>query len=89
MISKLNLMLEHTYFKNGSSGPAFFWQTQIQTIEYGLNDAMRIKKKELILMIYSLTPSDINFHTTSMSNGILENSEKSWSAGTILILSML
>ena len=32
-------------FENVSNGPAFLWKTQIQTIEYGLNDMIRIKKK--------------------------------------------
>ena len=35
-------------------GPTFLWQTQIQTIEHGLNDAMRIEKNDVI-------PSDMNF----------------------------
>ena len=31
---------------------------QIQTIKYGLNDAKRIKKKQVTLILYSFTPSD-------------------------------
>ena len=68
--------------KNGSSGPAFFWQAQLQKIEWYNTD----KKKEFIMMIYSLTPSDVSFHTIWTSEVILANflSEKSWSAEPFL-----
>ena len=36
--------LEHNLFKNVSNGPAFWWQTQIQTLENDLNDTIRIKE---------------------------------------------
>ena len=52
--------LEHNLCKNVFMGPAFLWQTQIQTIEYGLNDTIRITKNEVILMLYTFTPSDFN-----------------------------
>ena len=39
----------------------FLWQTQIQMIEYGLNDMIRIKKKQVILILYSFLHSDKNF----------------------------
>ena len=32
-------------------------------MEYGLNDAKRIKKKKVTLKLYSFTPSDMNFQT--------------------------
>ena len=35
--------LKYNLFKNVAS---FLWQTQIQTIEYGLNDTIRIKRKK-------------------------------------------
>ena len=34
---------------------------QILIIEYGLNDTIQIKKKELTLIFYSYTPSNVNF----------------------------
>ena len=39
--------LEHDLFKNVSKGPAFWGQTQIQTIEYGFNDTIRIRTMKL------------------------------------------
>ena len=30
----------------------FLWQTLIQTIEYSINDAIRIDKKQFILILY-------------------------------------
>ena len=36
-----------------------------------LSDTIRIKKERIYLMIYSLTPFDINFHTILMSKVIL------------------
>ena len=59
----LLLDLDHNFFKNVSKGPAFSRPTQIQTLEYGLDDAMRIKKKDLVLIEYSCAPSDMNFQT--------------------------
>ena len=59
-------MLEHNFFKNVSKAPAFSRPTQIQTLKYGLDDAMRIKKKDLVLLEYSFTPSDNNFQTIWM-----------------------
>ena len=72
-------------------GPAFSRPTQIQTLEYGLDDAMRIKKKDLVLLEYSFTPSDMSFQTIWIPKGILKKnfSRNSWSLVTILILSML
>ena len=57
----------------------------------GLNDTIRIKKNEVDLILYSFTPSDMNFQTIWMSKVFLAKSlsEKSWSLGTILILGML
>ena len=45
--------------------------------------------KEFIMMIYSLTPSDFNFHTIWTSKVISANYfvRKRWSAGTIIMLS--
>ena len=54
-----------------SKGRAFSSQTQIQTLEYGLDVAMRIKEKDYILIEYSFTPSDMNFQTIWMPKGIL------------------
>ena len=52
---------------------------QIQPTKYGLYDAIRIKKKELILIIWSYTPSDMNVETILMPKLILtqKNSQKS------------
>ena len=36
---------------------------QIQTIKYGPNDTKMIKKKQVTLILYLFTPSDMNFHT--------------------------
>ena len=49
------------------------WQAQIQTIEYDLNDAKRKKKKQVTLILYSFTRSDMNFQTILM---LKENLEK-------------
>ena len=49
--------LEHNFFKNVSKGLAFSRRTQIQTLEYGLDDAMRIKKERPCIdriLIYTL-----------------------------------
>ena len=67
-------------------------QTQIQTLKYGLDDAMRIKKKDLVLIEYSFTSySDMNFQPIWMPKGILTKiwSRNRWSLVTIIILSML
>ena len=37
-------LLEHNLFKNVSKWVISLWQTQIQTIKYGLNDKKKIKK---------------------------------------------
>ena len=58
---------------NVSKGPAFSRPSQTQTLEYGLDDAMRIKKKDLVLIEYSFTPSDMNFQTIWVPQGILTN----------------
>ena len=44
-------ILEHNFFKDMSKGPAFLRQTQIQTLEYGLDDAMPIKTNDLVLIL--------------------------------------
>ena len=49
--------LEHNLFKNVSKKSLFLWQKQIQAIEYGPNDAIRIKKEASYfdtLLIYTL-----------------------------------
>ena len=56
-----HLELEHNLFKNVSKGPAFLWQTQIQTTKYGLSDTLRIKENKVILILYSFTPYEMNF----------------------------
>ena len=63
--------LEHNLFTNVSEGTAFLWQTQIQTINHGLYDMIRIKSKELLFILYSFTPSDINFQSILMPKVIL------------------
>ena len=67
------LWLEHNSFKNVlSKGPAFLWISQIQTIEYGLNHTIWIKKQSYsILMLYSFIPSDMDFQTILMPKVIL------------------
>ena len=42
---------------------------QIQTIDYDFKDKIRTKK-EVILIPYSFTPSDMNFKTILISRGI-------------------
>ena len=60
-------------------------------IKYGLNDAIRVKKKEDLLIIDPFLPSNMNFETILMPKVNLAKilSEKSWSVRTILNLSML
>ena len=57
MKNHASLLLKHNLFKKVSKGPAILWQTQIQTIEFGLNDTIRILKNEVILILYSFTGS--------------------------------
>ena len=47
-------------------------------IKYGLNDTKRIKKKQVTLILYSFTPSDMNFQTYLLPKMILakKNSQK-------------
>ena len=54
------ILVEHSWFKNVSKGPAF------QTIEYSLNDKIRIKKKETASILYSFAPTYMNFQMISM-----------------------
>ena len=42
-----------------------------KTIKYGLNDLKRIKKKQVILILYPFTPSDNNFQTILLPKMIL------------------
>ena len=64
------LFLEHNLFKNVSKWPAFLWQAQIQTIEYGLlwynTDLWRY-------INYSFTSSfsDMNFQMILIPKGIV------------------
>ena len=71
-------------------------QRQIQTIRYGLNDTKMIKKKQLTLILYSFTPSDMNFVAILMHKVILaknlsqkfthfENSNLKYALGIYLI----
>ena len=39
----------------------FCGKTEIQTIKYGLNDLKLIKKEQVTLILYSFTPSEMNF----------------------------
>ena len=69
------------------------WQTQIQTIKYGLNDTKRIKKKkETIyidtLLIYTLW-YEISKDFDAQSNFRKKIVTKNLLTWTILILSML
>ena len=78
--------LKHNLFKNVSNWVTFFWQTQIQTIKYGLNDTKRIKEKQVTLTLYSFTPSDTNFQTNLNYQVILAKflSQKIYSLETFL-----
>ena len=80
-------ILELIFFKNVTKASASSRRTQIQTLEYGLDDAMRIKKKDFVLIENSFTPSDMNFQTIWMPKVILTKiwSRNSWSLATILI----
>ena len=62
---------EINLFKNVSKWAIFLRQTQIQTINYGLNDTKRIKKKQVILILYSFAHSDMNFQTVLLPKVIL------------------
>ena len=50
--SKTITVLERNLFKNVSKGPAFLWQTQIQTIE--LPSMIRYKWKRKRFLVYTL-----------------------------------
>ena len=64
-MGKFVVWLEHNLLRMYlRDQPAFLWQTQIQKIEYGLNDTIRMKKKEVTL--YPFTPSDMSFWTIWM-----------------------
>ena len=65
-----SLSLEHNLFKNVYTTAAFLWQTQIQTIIYGLNN---FDKKKIILILYLFTTSEINLQTILMPKVILAN----------------
>ena len=56
-----------------------------------LNMALMIKKKQVTLILFSFTPSDMNFQTFLLLKGILAktNSQKNLLTQTILILSIL
>ena len=85
-------LLKHNLFKNVSNWVTFLWQTQIQTIKSCLNDTKRIKKKQVTLMLYSFTPSDMNFLNDFDAKVILVkflSQTKKLLTWTILILSML
>ena len=58
---------------------------------YGLNDTKRIKKKQITLILYSFTPSDLNFQTILMPKSDYGKISvtKNLLTWTILILSML
>ena len=73
--------LELNSFQIVSNWVTVLWQTQIQTIKYGLNETKRIKKKQVALIIYLFTPFDINFQTILMPKGILAKflSQKTYS----------
>ena len=87
---KYSNYLEYNSIKNVSNWVTFLWQTQIQTIKYGLNDTKRIRKKLVTLILCSFTPSDRNFQTILMPKMILEkNFTKNQPTWAILILSML
>ena len=57
------MLLEQIFLKNLSNWVTFLWQTLIQTIKYGLNYTKRIKQKQVTSILYSFTPSDVNFQT--------------------------
>ena len=63
--------LKNNLFNNVSKWVFFFWQVQIQTIKYDLNDTKIIKKKQDTLILYSFTPSDMNFQTFLLPTVIL------------------
>ena len=71
LVNKYQKGLEQNSFKNVSKVPAFLWQTQIQPIEYGLNDTIRIQNNEVILILYSFTPSGMNFLMILMPKVVL------------------
>ena len=68
---KYSNYLEYNSIKNVSNWVTFLGQTQIQTIKYGHNDTKRIKKKQVTLILYSFTPSDINFQMILLPKVIL------------------
>ena len=71
-------LLEHNLFKNMSKGPAFSRPNQIQTLKYGLDDAMQIKKKDLALIKYRITSNNsrVNYQLfTFFPAGIIRGRE--------------
>ena len=92
--TELGIFIDHTFKlleHTKSNEPDFLCQMQIQMIEYGLNDTIvtiRMKKKEVVLIPYSFTPTNMNFQTILMPKVILANFcyIKNWSVGTKYIL---
>ena len=80
-------ILEHNLLKIVSKGPAFPWQTQIKTIEYGLIDTIRVKQCSYIdtLLIYTLWYGFLS-DFDSQSNFGKNHVKKSWSLETLSML---
>ena len=55
---------------NYSRAQFIFLKRMFQTIKYGLNDTKRIEKKQVKLMLYSFTASDMSFQTILLPKGI-------------------
>ena len=82
LLGQTNQFCNHLFILECIQGTSFLWQTQIQTIEYGPDDTIRIKSKEVVILIpYSYAPSDMNFQRI-LANFCLT---KSWSVGIIFI----
>ena len=64
----------------------FFVKNANSKIKYGLNDIKRIKKKQVALILYSFTPSELNFQAILMPKVILAKilSQKSGQVETFL-----
>ena len=86
MLSLKKKPLKHNLFKNVSNWVTFWWKSQIQTTEYVHDDTKSIKDNQVILILYSFTPTDMNFQTILMPKLILAKflSQKIYSLGPFL-----
>ena len=68
---KITLSLLAQFILECIQWTSFFWQIQIQTIEYGPNNTIWIKMKEFIMILFSFTPCSMKFHAILVPEVIL------------------